>query len=284
MPTQADIEFMRRALSLAENGAGLAAPNPMVGAVVVADDGAVVGEGWHEGPGTPHAEVVALRQAGERARGASLYVTLEPCSHQGRTGPCAPAVAGAGIARVVAAVPDPNPEVDGRGLALLRASNVAVETGTCAVEAADLVRGFARHVRTGRPFVVLKAAASLDGRVAARDGSSTWITGEEARRDAHTLRARAGAVVVGAGTAVSDRPRLTVRLEGYRGRQPLRVVVDSSGRTPPDGPLFDGSAPTLVATSRRAPKPAVRGWSDAGAEVMVAGDEMVRLAEVVERL
>ena len=270
---EADVRFMRRALALAWNGVGLARPNPMVGAVVVAD-GRVAGEGWHEGPGTPHAEIVALGAAGERALGATLYVTLEPCSHQGRTGPCAPVVAGAGIARVVASVQDPYDEVDGRGFALLRERGAAVEVGLLADEGEELIRGFATHSATGRPFVTLKLAASLDGKIAATDGSSTWITSEESRLDAHRLRACSGAVMVGAGTAVADRPRLTVRLDGYRGRQPLRVVVDSSGRTPPDGPLFDGSAPTLMATSRSAPEETLRAWVAAGAKVVVVGEDV----------
>ncbi len=274
---------MRRAIAVAEGGLGLAAPNPLVGAVVVSD-GRVAGEGWHEGPGTPHAEVVALGVAGPRARGATLYLTLEPCSHRGRTGPCAPAVADAGIARVVAAVRDPFPDVDGRGFAMLRERGVVVEQGVLAEEAGELIRGFATFVTHGRPFVVLKLAASLDGKISARDGSSTWITGEESRRDAHRLRAGAGAVMVGAGTAVADRPRLTVRLDGYRGRQPIRVVLDASGRTPPEGPLFDGSAPTLVATSRRATDHARRAWERAGAAVVVAGDQSVRIRDVLAHL
>jgi diaminohydroxyphosphoribosylaminopyrimidine deaminase/5-amino-6-(5-phosphoribosylamino)uracil reductase len=194
-------------------------------------------------------------------------------------------VVDAGVGRVVASVQDPYPEVDGRGFANLRARGVTVDTGMLTEEGAELIRGFATHARSGRPFVTLKLAASLDGRIAARDGSSTWITSEESRRDAHLLRARAGAVMVGAGTAVADRPRLTVRIEGYRGKQPLRVVMDSSGRTPPEGPLFDGSAPTLIATSPRAVVETVRGWSAAGAEVLMGpNDEALKLEHVLEQL
>jgi len=272
----AEARFMRRAFELARKGLGLARPNPMVGAVVVRD-GRIVGEGWHEGPGTPHAEVMALREAAAEARGATLFVTLEPCSHRGRTPPCAPFVAQAGIVRVVASVQDPNPEVDGRGFDQLRRAGIAVDTGLLADEGNELIRGFARWMRTGRPFVTLKLAASLDGRIAARDGSSTWITGEAARRDAHLLRAESGAVLVGSGTALADRPRLTVRLDGYGGRQPVRVVVDGSGRVPADGPLFDGSAPPLVATSNRVASGAVRAWEAAGAEVVSFGGDDVRL-------
>jgi diaminohydroxyphosphoribosylaminopyrimidine deaminase/5-amino-6-(5-phosphoribosylamino)uracil reductase len=279
-----DIAFMRRALDLAGNGIGLASPNPLVGAVVV-KEGSVVGEGWHEGPGTPHAETVALAAAGERARGASLYVTLEPCSHTGRTPPCAQAVVRAGVRRVVAAIQDPDRHVDGRGFEMLRAGHVEVTTGVLAAEAEERNAGFLKVARGGMPFVTLKLAASLDGKVAARDGSSRWITGEAARRDAHRLRAEADAVLVGAGTAVEDDPSLTVRLDGYRGRQPLRVVVDSSGRVPPIGHLFDGSAPTLMATTAEAPAEARDGWAAAGAHVMVSAERgRVRLERVLEDL
>jgi diaminohydroxyphosphoribosylaminopyrimidine deaminase/5-amino-6-(5-phosphoribosylamino)uracil reductase len=264
-----DEGFMQRALALARGGLGLARPNPMVGAVVV-QGGEVVGEGWHEGPGTPHAEVHALRAAGERARGATLYTTLEPCSHFGRTPPCAPAVLQAGIARVVAGVRDPNPIVDGRGFEILRAAAVEVAEGVRAQECGELIQGFAKHARTGLPFVTLKMAASLDGKVAARDGSSRWITAQAARRDAHGLRAASGAIVVGAGTVVADDPALTVRIPGYRGRQPLRVIVDAHGRVPPDrAVLTDGAAPTVIATADRCPSDLRRAWERCGAEVVV---------------
>jgi diaminohydroxyphosphoribosylaminopyrimidine deaminase / 5-amino-6-(5-phosphoribosylamino)uracil reductase len=259
---------MRRAIELALGGLGLAAPNPMVGAVVVRD-GRVVGEGWHEGPGTPHAEVNALHAAGELARGATMYVTLEPCSHHGRTPPCAPAVGEAGVARVVAAVGDPNPAVDGRGFAMLREAGIGVVQGVLADQGTQLIAGFAKHIRTGLPLVTLKMAASLDGKVAARDGSSRWITGEAARQDVHRLRAASGAILVGAGTAVSDDPSLTVRLPGFRGRAPLRVLLDATGRTPPAGALFDGSGPTLVATTLTCPPGPRAGWERTGAEVLV---------------
>jgi len=263
---------MERALDLATRGAGLAPPNPMVGAVAVASDGAVVGEGWHEGPGTPHAEVVALRAARERARGGILYLTLEPCTHHGRTPPCAPMVRDAGLDRVVVAARDPNPVVDGRGLALLRASGLAVTDGVLGEEGERLIEGFARHVRTGLPFVTLKLASSLDGKAAASDRTARWITGDSARADAHRLRARSDAVVVGAGTVADDDPALTVRLDGYRGRQPLRVVVDGSGRTPSTARVFDGAAPVLVATTGSAP--GVRdAWESAGAEVIALDQE-----------
>jgi len=235
----------------------------------VVADGRVVGRGWHEGPGAAHAEVAALREAGPTARGATLYVTLEPCAHHGRTPPCAPAVLKAGIARVVAATGDPNPEVDGRGFRVLSDGGVEVATGLLAAEAERQNAGFLKHVRTGLPFVTVKMAASLDGKAAARDGSSRWITGEAARSDVHRLRAASDAVMVGAGTVAADDPSLTVRLDGYRGRQPARVVVDASGRTVPTATLLDGAAPAIVATTEAAPDPVRAAWEAAGAEVLV---------------
>jgi diaminohydroxyphosphoribosylaminopyrimidine deaminase / 5-amino-6-(5-phosphoribosylamino)uracil reductase len=286
-PEAEDARFMERALALAERGLGLAPPNPLVGAVVVAG-GEIVGDGWHEGPGTAHAEVVALRQAGDRSRGATLYTTLEPCSHQGRTPPCAPAVAKAGIARVVAAGRDPNPVVDGTGFRILRDAGIAVDEGVLAGVADRLNEGFAKHVTTGLPFATLKMAASLDGRAAAADGTSRWITGPEARADVHRLRAASGAILVGTGTILADDPSLTVRLEGYRGRPPLRVAVDAAGRIPPSRALFDGNGPTLIATAAGVDEAIRRGWEQAGAEVVevdrVAGQRSVSLPLLMELL
>ena len=263
-----DEAYIERAIELARRGSGLVSPNPMVGAVVVSD-GAIVGEGFHEGPGLPHAEIMALNHAGERARGATLYTSLEPCDHYGRTPPCTEAIVRAGIARVVSATRDPNPVVDGQGVRTLRARGVEVREGVLADEADRLNEAFAKHVRTGMPFVIWKAAASLDGKVAARDGSSRWITGEAARADVHRLRAWADAIVVGAGTALADDPELTVRDPDYRGRPPIRVLVDARGRVGPSGDLFDDQAPTLVATTELAPAAARDAWRDAGAEVLV---------------
>jgi len=267
-----DEGYMRRALDLAARGAGLVSPNPMVGAVLVLD-GEVVGEGWHEGPGRPHAEVVALDAAGDRARGATLYVTLEPCAHYGRTPPCAPRVAQAGVTRVVAAMADPNPAVDGRGLAALRAAGMDVAVGLMEDLAARMNAPFLKHVRTGLPHVTLKMAASLDGKVAARDGSSRWITGEEARAEVHRMRGAADAILVGAGTAFRDNPSLTVRDPGYEGRPPVRVVVDGRGIVPETHAVFsDGLAPTVVATTEGAPAWRRDAWRAAGAEVLVLDD------------
>jgi diaminohydroxyphosphoribosylaminopyrimidine deaminase/5-amino-6-(5-phosphoribosylamino)uracil reductase len=263
-----DEAWMARAVALAEGGRGATSPNPLVGAVLVRD-GRVVGEGFHQAAGRAHAEVVALTAAGAEAAGATCYVSLEPCAHQGRTPPCADALVAAGVARVVAAMSDPDPRVDGAGLTRLRAAGVAVELGVGAELAAEQNAAYLTHRRLGRPRVTLKAAASLDGKVAAPDGTSQWITGPAARADGHRLRAEADAVAVGAGTALADDPRLTVRLPGHAGRQPLRVLVDAGGRVGADGHLLDGEAETLVATTAAAPATAVDAWKAAGAEILV---------------
>jgi diaminohydroxyphosphoribosylaminopyrimidine deaminase / 5-amino-6-(5-phosphoribosylamino)uracil reductase len=268
-----DAGWMARAVALAEGGRGAASPNPMVGAVLVLD-GRVVGEGFHRAAGEPHAEAQALLAAGPLAAGATCYVTLEPCAHLGRTPPCADALLQAGVARVVAALEDPDPRVDGAGLARLRAAGVAVTVGVGAGAAAEQNAAYLTHRRLGRPRVTLKAAASLDGKVAAPDGSSQWITGPAARADAHRLRAEADAVAVGAGTALADDPRLTARLPDFAGRQPLRVLVDAAGRVGAAGHLFDGAAPTLVATTAAAPAAAVDAWRRAGAEVLVCAEAL----------
>jgi diaminohydroxyphosphoribosylaminopyrimidine deaminase / 5-amino-6-(5-phosphoribosylamino)uracil reductase len=262
-----DRAYMERALRLAERGRGLVSPNPLVGALVVRE-GRIVGEGWHRGPGTPHAEIEALAAAGDDGRGAVLYSTLEPCDHFGRTGPCTQAILEAGVAAVVSAMVDPNPVVDGRGHAALEAAGVRVATGVLRAEAERLNEAYAKHVRTGLPFVTWKMAASLDGKVAARDGTSRWITGEAARRDVHRLRGGADAILVGAGTALADDPSLTVRDPEYAGRPPLRVLVDARGRVPATGDLFNAEAPTLVATTDASPPARRDEWRDAGAEVV----------------
>ncbi len=241
-----DHAHMVRALLLAERGLATTDPNPRVGCVL-AHGGEVVGEGWHERAGEPHAEIHALRAAGERARGATVYVTLEPCSHQGRTGPCADALIAAGVARVVAACDDPNPKVSGQGYNKLRAAGIAVERGLLREPARELNRGFLSRMERGRPWVRLKLAATLDGRTALADGSSQWITGAAARADGHRWRARSSALLTGIGTVLADDPRLTVRLpEGPTTRAPLRVVLDTHLRIPPGAAVLDDSAPTLV--------------------------------------
>src|SRR3954451_13670526 len=265
----ADTELMDRALARGETARRRSAPNPWVGAVVVRD-GEVVGEGATQPPGGAHAEIEALRAAGDRARGATLYTTLEPCSHQGRTGPCVVALAEAGVTRVVIALEDPDPHVAGQGLAPLRDRGITVDVGTGADAAARSLAPYLLHRRLGRAFTVVKTAMSLDGRIAARDGSSQWITGAASRADAHRLRAESQAIVIGAGTALADRPRLTVRdADGPTGPAPLRVLLDATGRVPAEGPLFDVElAPTLVVTTDATPDSASRAWLAAGAKVL----------------
>lgn len=245
MFSAADHEFMARALRLAESGLYSATPNPRVGCVLVRD-GSIVGEGWHEKAGGPHAEVHALQSAGDLARGAAAYVTLEPCSHHGRTPPCCEALLAAGIERVVAAMQDPNPLVAGQGLAWLRDAGLAVDCGLLANEARELNIGFVSRMERGRPWVRLKAAASLDGRTALGNGSSQWITGPDARRDGHRWRARACAILTGIGTVRDDDPQLTVR-DVETARQPLRVVVDSRLEIDPSARVLQGGRVLVVA-------------------------------------
>ena len=242
-----DHAFMQRALRLAALGVNTTSPNPRVGCVIVQGD-EVVGEGWHRRAGEPHAEVHALAEAGARARGATAYVTLEPCSHHGRTPPCADALVRAGVSRVVAAMVDPFPEVAGRGLQKLRAAGITVESGLLADEAACLNKGFISRVSRGRPWVTLKAGASVDGRTALANGLSQWITSPEARLDVQRLRARSCAVLTGSGTVLADDPRLTVREFGTS-RQPTRVVLDSALTTSPQAAIYRADAPTLLATA-----------------------------------
>jgi len=247
MASAADHEFMARALRLAELGLYSSTPNPRVGCVIV-KDGVVVGEGWHRRAGEAHAEVHALNAAGERARGATAYVTLEPCSHHGRTPPCANALIAAGITRVVAAMQDPNPQVSGRGLAVLRDTGIAVDCGVLEREAQELNVGFVSRMTRGRPWLRLKVAASLDGKTALENGTSQWITGPQARQDGHRWRARACAILSGIGTVRSDDPRLDVRgIETER--QPLKVIVDSRLELPLDARLLTNGG-VLVACAR----------------------------------
>ena len=241
-----DAAFMARALELAAQGRRTVSPNPMVGCVLVRDD-QIVGEGWHERPGGPHAEIVALNEAGEQARGATAYVTLEPCDHAGRTGPCTQALIAAGVNRVVAAIPDPHPVAAG-GAQTLRRAGMEVHVGLLEDRAARLNEVFLHGVATQRPFVIAKVATSLDGRIAAADGTSQWLTGEATRLRVHELRAEVDAVLVGSGTVLADNPRLTSRSEQADGqRQPLRVVLDRRGRITSEHLVMDGSAETLIA-------------------------------------
>lgn len=272
-----DLRHMARALALAERGRGRTSPNPMVGAVVVDDDGVVVGQGAHEVAGGPHAEVHALAEAGERARGATLYCTLEPCAHTGRTGPCAPLVAGAGIRRAVVAIQDPNPLVAGRGLAYLRDRGVQVDVGVLRELAARQNAAFLSVMRRGRPFVTMKVALSRDRRVAAGAGLRTRLTGEAANRFIHRERAEVDAIGVGAGTVAADDPLLTAR-GAYRSRPLVRVIFDRALRTPPTARVLATveSGPILLVSAPR-DEPDWRGRVEAltaaGARVLsVPGD------------
>ncbi len=256
---------MARALRLAHRGLCTTTPNPRVGCLIVRD-GNIVGEGWHARAGEAHAEIHALKAAGELARGATAYVTLEPCSHHGRTPPCADALIEAGVARVVAAMRDPNPQVGGNGLEKLRAAGIPFESGLMEAEARELNIGFVSRMERGRPWVRLKLAASLDGKTALNNGKSQWITGPEARRDGHAFRARACAILTGAGTVRDDDPRLTVR-DIDTDRQPLRVVVDSHFETPPTARILEGGNTLVAAASEDAAK--IAALRAAGAEVTV---------------
>jgi len=246
--TAADERFMRRTLELAAKALGRTSPNPVVGAVIVRN-GRIIGEGFHRRAGLPHAEREALRRITETARGATIYVNLEPCSHYGRTPPCADALIEAGIKRVVVGMVDPNPLVQGRGLRRLRRAGIAVATGVLREECERLNEDFACFIRTGRPFVTLKLAASLDGRIAAASGDSQWISGEQSRHVVHELRNRVDAILVGAETVRNDDPRLTCRMRG--GRDPLRVVLDGRLSIMPSARVCTqpSTAPTLIATS-----------------------------------
>lgn len=262
-------EFMRVALEEARAADGTVSPNPAVGAVVVLD-GRVVGRGRTRPPGGPHAEVMALREAGEAARGADVYVTLEPCSHHGRTPPCTDALIEAGVAAVHYALVDPDPQVSGEGRRLLEAAGIATDAGDGGDEAERTLEAYLKHRRTGRPFVIVKYAASLDGRIAAASGDSRWVSGPQTLRWTHEQRTKLDAIVVGSGTIVVDDPQLTARPEGVDDpRQPLRVVVDSRGRTPEGARVLDGEAATLIATTE-ASSSAWRGAMErAGAELIV---------------
>jgi diaminohydroxyphosphoribosylaminopyrimidine deaminase/5-amino-6-(5-phosphoribosylamino)uracil reductase len=240
-----DRQAMQRALELAARGAESADPNPRVGCVI-AQGTAIVGEGWHVRAGEAHAEVGALSAAGERAAGATAYVTLEPCSHFGRTPPCADALIAARVARVIFAVRDPNPRVSGGGAARLAAAGIDVASGLLEAQASALNVGFLQRMRSGRPWVRLKTAASLDGRTALASGASRWITGDAARADVHDWRARSSAIVTGIGTVLADDPRLDVRRPAPLARAPARVVIDSRLRTPPAARLFDAAGQVIV--------------------------------------
>jgi diaminohydroxyphosphoribosylaminopyrimidine deaminase/5-amino-6-(5-phosphoribosylamino)uracil reductase len=280
--SDADREFMARALALAERGLYTTTPNPRVGCVIV-KDGATVGAGWHEAAGRPHAEINALLDAGAAAQGATMYVSLEPCSHHGRTPPCADAVARAGIARVVAAMQDPNPIVSGNGISRLRDQGIEVACGLMQDEARELNIGFVSRMARGRPWVRMKIAATLDGRTALANGTSQWITGEASRRDGHHFRARACAVLTGIGTVKDDDPQLNVRHVDTL-RQPLRVLVDSRLEVPEGARILAGG-PVLVVAARE-DKTRAEALRERGVEVLVLPNAQgkVELPELVREL
>jgi diaminohydroxyphosphoribosylaminopyrimidine deaminase / 5-amino-6-(5-phosphoribosylamino)uracil reductase len=274
-------DYMDRALFHAARGTGRTSPNPLVGAVVVSADGVVVGQGFHQRAGEAHAEVHALAEAGARARGATLYCTLEPCCHQGRTGPCVSRIVAAGIARVVAAVEDPNPAVRGRGFAFLRERGVSVEVGLAAERAVTMNQPFFTLMREGRPFVVLKAATSLDGRIAAAPGCRTILTSAPANRHAHRVRAEVDAIGVGSGTILADDPGLTAR-GAFRERPLTRVVFDRRLRTPPQARVLstpDAGPVIIVTTAASAARDDLRRPLEArGGQIEVAADGTLRAA------
>lgn len=271
-----DAVFMRQALDLAARGIGRTSPNPMVGSVVVRD-GVVLGEGYYREYGGRHAEPQALEEAGSRAHGAALYVTLEPCCHQGSTPPCTDAIIASGIAHVHVAMADPDRRVSGKGIERLRTAGMTVETGLLEAEARELNAAYVRHRETGQPFVLLKLAQTLDGRIATRNGHSKWITGEAARKRVHLMRSRADAVLVGIDTVLADDPQLTVR--HVDGRQPRRIVLDSRARTPLDAQVLNGEAPATVCVTEAAPADRIEKLKGTGAEVLVlpGGDGAIPL-------
>lgn len=263
-------KFMQRAIDLAAKGLGLTAPNPPVGAVVVRDE-KIVGEGFHPAAGQPHAEVFALRDAGDLARGADLYVTLEPCCHRGRTGPCTEAIVAAGVSRVFVGTEDPNPLVAGKGLDRLRCAGIEVFDGVLNSECNRLIAPFSKYVKSGLPYVVLKSAMTLDGQTATLSGDSKWISCEASRELVHQLRSQVDAIMVGSGTVLADDPQLTTRLPGG-GRDPVRIVLDGSLKTSPSARVFDRSseARTILVTSSDHAEEALLPYRDVGADIVLS--------------
>lgn len=280
-------QYMQQALELAARARGRTSPNPLVGAVIV-KDGQIVGRGYHQKAGTPHAEVHALREAGEQARGAAMYVTLEPCSHYGRTPPCSQAVIEGGLAEVYVAMVDPNPKVAGQGIQQIGDAGIKVEVGIMEKEARQLNEIFIKYITTKRPFVLLKTAMTLDGKIAARTGHARWVTGPEARRKVHRIRDEYDAILVGVNTVLADDPELTCRLNGAEpscppeesdrgpeeadrlGRDPIRLILDSRGRTPPKARILrvESPAPTIIVTTDLAPEENLAGLKAAGADII----------------
>ncbi|MGI6547405.1 MAG: bifunctional diaminohydroxyphosphoribosylaminopyrimidine deaminase/5-amino-6-(5-phosphoribosylamino)uracil reductase RibD [Bacillota bacterium] len=280
-----DGDFMQQAILLAERARGRTSPNPLVGAVVVSQQGQVIGRGYHARAGGPHAEVVALRQAGELARGATLFVTLEPCCHYGRTPPCTEAIIAAGIRRVVIAALDPNPNMAGKGVQILRENGIKVETGLLELPAKQQNEVFRKYITTKRPFVIAKWAMSLDGKIATASGESKWITGPRARAWGHRLRDEVDAILVGVGTVLADDPQLTTRLPSG-GRNPLRIVLDSRARTPAGARVLQAEPGAVIAVTEAADHEHVRQLRRAGAKVvqLPAGKEGIAWPALLDLL
>ena len=282
--TSTDIKYMRRALTLARKGVGKTAPNPAVGCVIVKDD-RIIGEGWHRLAGGPHAEVHALEKAGEAARGADVYVTLEPCCHTGKTSPCVDTLIRAGVGRVVAGMIDPNPKVSGKGLKTLADAGIETISGVLEHECRAINRPFIKHVTTGLPFVTYKCAMTLDGNIATATGESRWISCEQSRRYAHRMRAARDAIMVGVDTIIADNPQLTVR--HVKGRNPTRVIVDTHLRTPESVGVIDGSSTnmTIIATTVSDPGAHLR-YTQQGATILVCEelDRRVSISDLLLKL
>jgi diaminohydroxyphosphoribosylaminopyrimidine deaminase / 5-amino-6-(5-phosphoribosylamino)uracil reductase len=282
------MDYMAQALSLAKLAQGQVNPNPAVGAVLVKND-VIIGQGYTQPPGGDHAEIVALKQAGREVKGSTLYVTLEPCCHQGRTPPCTRSIIEAGITEVHFPIVDPNPKVAGKGQSELQQAGIKIVIGEHADEAATLNEAFIKYITTGLPFITVKFAASLDGKIATRSGDSKWISGEPARKIVQHMRYEADAVMTGAGTVISDNPRLTVRLAvkgGITHKQPLRIIVDGLGRTPPDARLFSEPGRTLLVLADNLDEKIKNTLSKTGAEILElpAKDGVIDLKEMVSAL
>lgn len=279
-----DEAYMKRVLELAKKGWGTTSPNPMVGAVIV-KNGKIIGEGYHERPGEAHAEINALNSISDRTDGAAIYVNLEPCSHYGRTPPCAKALIKAGIKRAVIAMKDPNPRVAGRGIDMMREAGIRVEVGLMEQEARILNEVFIKYITTPYPFIVQKSAVTLDGKTATATGASRWITGEDARKYVHKIRSGMKGIMVGIGTVLNDNPRLTARLKGEKGKDPHRIIVDSRGHIPLDSNVITvkSNAKTIVATTNRMSARKEDELMDMGVEVIKVEEDASRRVDL-ERL
>lgn len=277
-----DEKFMAEALRIAKNAEGRTSPNPMVGAVIV-KDGKIIAEGWHRKAGTPHAEIHALNMAGSLAKDSTMYVTLEPCSHFGRTPPCANKIVDAGIKKVVVAMKDPNPLVAGKGIEILRAAGIEVEVGILENDARRLNEVFLKYITKKIPFVTAKFACSLDGKISTVTGESQWISCEESRKFVHHLRDISDGIMVGVGTVLNDNPSLTSRIEN--GKNPVRIIVDSFARTPLNAKILnDGAAKTIIAVTENAPAEKVVKLKKSGAEIIFSGNLQVELNLLMQEL